>query len=80
MLWCLITSDVHLDCLVHVVSARFLRCKVTAYPFAINIYPGGDGTVEVMQISFFSHLRLCKYPASHLSQYPFMDLVRRSIF
>ena len=32
-----LTGDVNLDHLVKVVSARFLHCKVTVFPFPFSI-------------------------------------------
>lgn len=32
MLMCCITLGVNLDCLVEVISVRFLHCKVTIFP------------------------------------------------
>ena len=40
MLICCITSDVNFEQLVKEVSAIFLHCKVTIFPFAINKYLG----------------------------------------
>lgn len=50
MLMCLLTGDVRLDDLVSMVSADFLHCRVTVFPFVTKIYLGGN------------ILRLCKYP------------------
>lgn len=36
---CPISVDVNFDHLVREVSARFLHCKVTIFPFVINKYP-----------------------------------------
>lgn len=49
----LITGGVNFDLLLdRVVSAGFLHCKVTTFPFVISIL-------------WRNTLRLCKYPISH---------------
>lgn len=42
MLTVLITGNGNLDHLVTVVSARFLTCKITFFPFVVNKYLKGD--------------------------------------
>lgn len=50
---CPITRDVNFDHLFKVLSARFLHCKITTFPFVTDKYFGG-GYVETMSISFLS--------------------------
>ena len=50
---CLIPGEVNLGHMIKAVSARFLRCKVTVFPFVINHCLGGR-YLEAIQISCFS--------------------------
>lgn len=49
MLLCFSTDDVHLNCLLKIVSARFPHSKVMHFPFVFGKYLGRDTS------------RLCKY-------------------
>lgn len=66
MLICPITDVVKIDHLVKVVSARFLQCKVTIFPFLIKKYHRG-APLEICKYSIFHRIYLLVSTASQFA-------------